>query len=83
VRRWLRGVRGARCMTEGDNQGGLGRLVLLEMNACEAAASSEIEAYRAGGLREAVEFLASGGGVEPGRPPSENGHEPEVELAVV
>lgn len=61
----LRGVRGALSMAEAARLGGLRRLILPRKNAREAAASGGIEVYGVGGLREAVEFLASGSGVEP------------------
>lgn len=74
----LRGVRGALSMAEAARLGGLRRLILPRKNAREAAASGGIEVYGVGGLREAVEFLASGSGVEPAGPWSEDGEEPAV-----
>ncbi len=72
----LRRVRGALSMAEAARLGGLRRLILPKKNAREAAASGGIEVYGVGGLREAVEFLASGNGVEPAGPWSEDGEEP-------
>jgi magnesium chelatase family protein len=66
----LRGVRGALSMAEGARREGLGRLVLPEANAPEAAAIGGLEVYGVRTLREAVDFLGGRGGVfraEPAR----------------
>ncbi len=73
----LRGVRGALSMAEAARVGGLDRLIVPWVNAREAASAGGIEVYGVRSLREAVEFLKTGRGVEPAEPwcEEEAGHE--------
>jgi magnesium chelatase family protein len=76
----LRGVRGALSMAEGARREGLPRLVLPRANATEAAAIGGVEVYGVRTLREAVDFLGGGVGVERTRETcSTGGGEPDAE----
>ena len=66
----LRRVRGALSMAEGAWRGGLGRLVLPEGNAPEAAAIGGIEVYGVRTLREAVDLLCGRARVRRAEPAS-------------
>jgi magnesium chelatase family protein len=71
----LRGVRGALSMAEGARREGLGRLLVPERDAPEAAAISGVEVYGMRSLREAVEFLGDCRRVSPAEPAGEDGRQ--------
>ena len=71
----LRGVRGALSMAEGARREGLGRLLVPERDAPEAAAISGVEVYGMRSLREAVEFLGDCTRVSPAEPAGEDGRQ--------
>jgi magnesium chelatase family protein len=71
----LRGVRGALSMAEGARWEGLGRLLVPERDAPEAAAISGVEVYGMRSLREAVEFLGDCTRVSPAEPAGEDGRQ--------
>ena len=75
----LRGVRGALSMAEGARREGLGRLVVPERDAPEAAAIGGVEVYGMRSLREAVEFFGDSAGVSPAEPAAEDGRTLEDE----
>src|SRR5918993_1259494 len=68
----LRGVRGALSMAEGARREGLGRLLVPERDAPEAAAISGVEVYGMRSLREAGEFLGDCRRVSPAEPAGED-----------
>src|SRR5919107_1223677 len=71
----LRGVRGALSMAEGARREGLGRLLVPERDAPEAAAISGVEVYGMRILMEAVEFLGDCRRVSPAEPAGEDGRQ--------
>jgi magnesium chelatase family protein len=70
----LRGVRGALSMAEGALREGLGRLVMPEGNAAEAAAIGGVEVYGVRTLRGAVDFLGGRAWVPKAEPSSDGRH---------
>src|SRR5215217_8253946 len=70
----LRGVRGALSMAEGARREGLGRLLLPEANAPEAAAIGGVEVYGVRTLREAADFLSGCAEVCVGKPAGDGQH---------
>ena len=72
----LRGIRGALSMAEGGRREGMGRLILPEANAREAAAIGGIEALGARSLCEAAEVVSGRTRVAPSRPSEDSGAGP-------
>ena len=68
----LRGIRGALSMAEGACREDLGRLVLPEVNAPEAAAIGGVEVYGVRTLREAADFLGGRAEVARAEPASDD-----------
>jgi len=69
----VRGIKGALSMAEGARREGLGRLVLPERDAPEAAVIGGVEVYGMRTLREAVGFLEDPGGSAPVKPAPDDG----------
>lgn len=69
----VRGIKGALSMAEGARREGLGRLVLPERDAPEAAVIGGVEVFGMRSLREAVEFLGDPGLTAPAEPAPEDG----------
>jgi magnesium chelatase family protein len=69
----LRGIKGALSMAESARREGLGRLLVPERDAPEAAAIGGVEVYGLRTLREAVEFLGDPARVSPAEPAAEDG----------